>query len=269
MQKSSSNVSNVYKKWTYLFRKKKSIKIFFKHKSWDHEIKFILKKHLTFEFIYALFEKKLNVLRNYLNENLKKKFIKRFESSTNYSILFTSKKNDTLCLCIDYRKLNDITIKNRYSLFNINEFQNRLSNVKIFTKINFKWAYNLIRMRKEKEWKTTFKIRYELYEYTIMFFEFTNVSTSCQKLINNALKKHLNIFVIAYLNDILIYSKNLTKHTQHVKKILNCFDRYDLKMKSKKCFWHKKEIDFLKFIVKRNEIRMNSDKIETIEKWKK
>jgi hypothetical protein len=102
-----------------------------------------------------------------------------------------------------------------------------------------------------------------------MSFEFTNVSTSCQELINNALRKHLNIFVIVYLNDILIYSKNLAEHTQHVKKILNCLDRYDLKMKSEKCSWHKKKIDFLEFIVRRNEIRMNSNKIKTIEEWKR
>ncbi len=266
MQKSSKNVSNVYKKWTRLFEEKKSTKILFKHKSWNHEIKLILKKHSTFESIYALFEKKLSVLRDYLNKNVKKEFIKRFELSTKYSIFFASKKNDKLCLCVDYQKLNDITIKNRYSLFNISEFQNKLSNVKIFTEIDFKWAYNLIRMKKEKEWKTTFKTRYELYEYTIMSFECTNVSTSCQELINNMLKEHLNIFVVTYLNDILIYSKNLTKHTQYVKKILNCFDRYDFKMKSKKCSWHKKEIDFLEFIVRRNEIWMNSNKINTVKK---
>ncbi len=269
MQKSSKNVSNVYKKWTNLFREEKSTKILFKHKSWDHEIKLISEKHSTFEFIYALSEKKLSVLRNYLNENLKKEFIKRFESSTEYSILFASKKNDTLRLCVDYKKLNDITIKNRYSLLNISELQNRLSNVKIFTKINLKWIYNLIRMKKKEEWKTVFRIRYELYEYTIMSFEFTNVSTSCQELINNALREHLDIFVIAYLNDILIYSKNLEEHIQHVKKMLNCLDQYDLKVRSEKCSWHKKEIDFLEFIVRRNEIRMNSNKVKAVDEWKK
>jgi hypothetical protein len=68
-----------------------------------------------------------------------------------------------------------------------------------------------------------------------MSFEFTNVSTSCQELINNALREHLDIFVIAYLNDILIYSKNLEEHIQHVKKMLNCLDQYDLKVRSEKC----------------------------------
>ncbi len=162
-----------------LVSRKEVDKDFSKHKSWNHEIKLISKKYSTFEFIYALSEKKLSVLRNYLNENLKKEFIKKFESSTEYSIFFASKKNDILRLCVDYRKLNDITIKNRYSLLNINEFQNRLSNVKIFTKIDLKWVYNLIRMKKEKEWKTIFRIRYELYKYTIMSFELTNASTSC------------------------------------------------------------------------------------------
>ena len=75
-----------------------------------------------FEFIYAHFEKKLQNFRKYLNENLKKKFIRKFQLSTKYSILFIFKKNETFRLCVNYRKLNHITIKNRYSLFNINEF---------------------------------------------------------------------------------------------------------------------------------------------------
>ena len=86
-----------------------------------------------------------------MNTNLKKKFIKKFESSTKYSIFFTFKKNDKFRLCVDYRKLNDITIKNKYSLFNINEFQNKLQKTKYFIKIDLREAYNLIRMKKKNE----------------------------------------------------------------------------------------------------------------------
>ena len=109
-----------------MFREKKLTKFFFKHKSWNHEIKLKSKKQFTFEFIYVLFEIKFSVFKKYLNTNLKKKFIKKFESSIKYSIFFTLKKNDKFRLYVNYRKLNDITIKNKYSLFNINEFQNRL-----------------------------------------------------------------------------------------------------------------------------------------------
>ena len=148
-QKSLKMISNLYKKWIHLFREKKSTKIFFKHKSWNHEIKLKSKKQFTFEFIYVLFKIEFNVFKKYLNTNLKKKFIKKFKSSTKYSIFFTFKKNDKFRLCVDYQKLNDITIKNKYSLFNINEFQNKLQKTKYFIKINLRETYNLIRMKKK------------------------------------------------------------------------------------------------------------------------
>ena len=104
-----------------------------------------------FELIYAFFEKKLKIFREYLNENLKKKFIRKSQSSTKYSILFVFKKNETLRLCVDYRKLNEITIKNRYSLSNINELQNKLLRAIYFMKLNLKEIYNLIRMKTKKK----------------------------------------------------------------------------------------------------------------------
>ena len=147
-----------YKQWKPLFLKKVTTKTLFKHQTWNHEIIFESSKTFTFEFIYALFEKKLKVLREYLNENLKKKFIRKSQSSTRYSIFFVFKKNEKLCLYVDYRKLNEIIIKNRYSLSNINEFQNRLLKAKYFTKFNLRGVYNLIRIKTKKKWKIIFRI---------------------------------------------------------------------------------------------------------------
>ena len=160
-----------------------------------------------------------------MNENLKKKFIRKLQSSTSYSILFVLKKDGTLRLCVDYRKLNEITIKNRYSLPNISELQDKLFGAIYFTKLNLKGAYNLIRMKAREEWKTTFRIRYEHYEYLIMSFGLINASAICQEIINDALREHLDVFVIAYFDDILIYSKTLSEHVQHVKKVLHCLNQ--------------------------------------------
>ncbi len=104
-----------------------------------------------FKFIYILFEKKLEVLREYLAENEKKEFIRKFQLQTEYPILFVSKKNRIFRLYVDYRKLNNITIKNRYLLFNISELQNRLSGAKYFIKLDLQEAYNQIRIKTEKE----------------------------------------------------------------------------------------------------------------------
>ena len=120
-QNTLARILDEYKQWKHLFLKKITTTTLLKHQTWDHEIIFESSKTFTFEFIYALFEKKLRTLREYLNENLKKKFIRKSQSSTRYSIFFVSKKNETLRLCVDYRKLNEIIVKNKYSLSNINE----------------------------------------------------------------------------------------------------------------------------------------------------
>ncbi len=98
----------------------------------------------------------------------------------------------------------------------------------------------------------------------IMSFELINVSTTCQEMINDALRQYLNIFVIAYLNDIIIYLITLKKYVQHVSQVLECLNIRDLRLKSKKCEFHQKKVDFLEFVVRRHEIRMNPKKIKTI-----
>ena len=266
-QKALTRIFDEYKQWKHLFLKKITTKTLLKHQTWNHEIIFELSKTFTFELIYALFEKKLRILREYLNENLKKKFIRKSQSSTKYSILFVFKKNEKLRLCVDYRKLNEIIIKNRYSLLNINELQNKLSKTIYFTKLNLKGAYNLIRMKTREKWKTIFRTRYEHYEYTIMSFELINASTICQEMINDALREHLNVFVIAYLDDILIYFKTLKEHEQHVKVVLRCLKQRQLLFKLEKCEFHKFEVKFLRFVIRTREIRMNLTKIKVVEDW--
>jgi hypothetical protein len=98
----------------------------------------------------------------------------------------------------------------------------------------------------------------------IMSFELINASATCQEMINDALRQYLDIFVIAYLNDIMIYLITLKKHVQHVSQILKCLKRRDLRLKSKKCEFHREKVDFLEFVVERHEIRMNSKKIRAI-----
>jgi hypothetical protein len=141
-RESLKHIPRIYNRWEHLFQKEKTTKALPKHQSWDHEIKFESDKKFTFEPIYALSKKELSILRKYLAENEKKEFIKKFQSRAEYSILFTLKKNEELRLCVDYQKLNDITIKNQYSLSNINELQNRLFGVKYFIKLNLREAYN-------------------------------------------------------------------------------------------------------------------------------
>jgi hypothetical protein len=122
-------------------------------------------------------------------------------------------------------------------------------------------------MKAEEEWKTAFRTRYELYKYMIMSFELTNAPTTCQEMINDALRQYLDIFVIAYLDDIMIYSITLEKHVQHVSQVLKCLNKRDLRLKPEKCEFHREEVDFLGFVVRRHEIRMDPEKIKAIKEW--
>ena len=263
----SENILDKYNNWKHLFWEELNANALFKHQSWDHEIEFISEKQFTFELIYALSNKKLKIFREYLKINEKKKFIRKSKSSTGYSIFFVFKKNEKFRLCVDYPKLNEITIKNWYSLFNIEEFQDKLVDVKWFIKLVLCEVYNLIWMKAEKEWKTAFRTRYDFYEYTIMSFELINVSTSCQKFFNNTLREYLNIFVIMYLIDILIFFQTKEEHEQHVEKVLECLSKRNLLFKSEKYDWQKIEINFLKCMIEVNDIQMNLDKLTSIKTW--
>ena len=100
-----------------------------------------------------------------------------------------------------------------------------------------------------------------------MSFGLTNASTTCQEMINDALRQYLDIFVIAYLDDIMIYSTTLKEHVQHVSQVLECLDERTLRLKPKKCEFHQEEVDFLGFVIERHGIQMNSKKIKAVKEW--
>ncbi len=119
-------------------------------------------------------------------------------------------------------------------------------------------------MKARKEWKIAFRTRYELYEYIVMSFGLTNAPTTCQEIINDALRQYLDRFVIAYLNDIMIYSKILKEHVSYIFKVLECLNIRNLHLKPKKCEFHREKVDFLGFVVKRHEVRINLEKLRAI-----
>ena len=176
-----------------------------KHQPWDHEIK--LKEGETPKFfpIYHSSYQQLQTLKEYINENLRKEYIRASESPAGYPLFFVPKKNGKERPVIDYRQLNDITIKNRYPLPLITELRDRLQGAKWFTKLDFLGAYNLIPIKQGDEWKTAFRTRYGHYEYLVMPFGLTIAPATFQALINDVLREFLDIFVVVYLDDILIF----------------------------------------------------------------
>jgi len=163
-----------YQRFEALFTEKELQHDLPTHKKWDHEIPLQEGTSPVHRPIYRVTEREQEELRNYLEENLKKGYIRPSTSSAGYPVLFVPKKGGQLRMCIDYRQLNGITIKNRYPLPLIEEIQDRFQGAQWFTALDLRGAYNLIRMKEGEEWKTAFKIRYGLYKYLVMPFSLTN-----------------------------------------------------------------------------------------------
>lgn len=237
------------------------------HRPFDHTIPLEEGKSPPWGPIYSLSEKELAVLRDYLDENLKKGFIVPSESPAGAPILFVKKKDESLRLCVDYRGLNRITVKNRYPLPLIAELLDRLGAAQIYTKIDLRGAYNLLRIAEGEEWKTAFRTRYGLYEYKVMPFGLTNAPASFQHLMNHHFRDMLDIFVICYLDDILIFSPDLATHQRHVRQVLQRLRDVGLYAKAEKCEFHTNKVEFLGFIISPSGISMDPKKVKNILDW--
>ena len=238
------------------------------HRDIDHQIILKEDKHVDHEYcsLYNMSIEKLVTVKKYLEKNLKKEFITISFSLFVSSILFAKKSNDQLRFCVNYRKLNFITRKNRYSLSLIDETLTQLSKIKIFTRLNIRQTFHRVRIREENENLTIFRTRFESYKYRVMSFELINESAIYQHYMNDILFDLLDKFVTTYFDDILIYSQNLKEHRDHVKKILERLRAAELQMNINKYEFDMIETKFLELIVKKNEIRMNLEKIRTIMK---
>ncbi len=237
------------------------------HKSWDHKIPLLNDKQPKWMPLYSMSEDQLKKVRTYLDENLKREFIRSSKSLTEYLILFVSKKNDTKQLCVNYRQLNKITRQDSYFLLLIKELQDRLDRVKWFTSLNLKEAYYQVQMKKDEEWKTAFWTRYKHYKYTVMLFGLKNASATFQRLINDTLREYLDDFVITYLDDILIYSDDLEMHRSHMHKILRKLNKRALYVKKSKSKFEAKKIEFLNYIIQFEQIEKNSKKTDAVRNW--
>lgn len=239
------------------------------HRSYDHRIELEgdPQEHLKNAPLYHMSNEELAVVKKYLEENLGKGFIRASCASIASPVLFVRKPGGGLRFCVDYRKLNAITKKDRYPLPLIEETLNQLMKAKFFTKIDIRQAFHRIRMREGDEDLTTFKTRFGLYKYLVLPFGLTNGPASFQRFINDALWEHLGEYVTAYLDDILIYSDNLKEHRKHVRSVLVALRKAGLQADIDKCEFHTQEVKFLGLIVGVNGVRMDPEKIAAILKW--
>ena len=237
------------------------------HRPYDCPIELLPGAEIPFGSIYSLSEPELKALKDYLDEDLKKGFIRPSTSPAGAPFFFVEKKDSSLRPCIDYRKLNDVTVKNRYPLPLISELLERLRAAKIFTKLDLRGAYNLVRIRPGDEWKTAFRTRYGHFEYLVMPFGLCNAPATFQHFINDVLRDMLDLFVVVYLDDILIFSENLEQHREHVCRVLQRLREQSLYIKLEKCEFEQTTTQFLGYIISPEGLSMDPRKIQAVIDW--
>lgn len=238
-------------------------------KATDHAIDLIGGESPPHGPIYPLSQTELAELRKYLDENLRNGRVRPSTSPAGAPILFVPKKDGKLRLCVDYRGLNKVTVKNRYPLPLISEILDRISGAKFFSKIDVQDAYYRIRIKEGDEWKTAFRTRYGHYEYTVMPFGLTNAPATFQSYIHTALQGILDVFCIAYLDDILIFSADKQSHTQHIQQVLERMRSAELYANPAKCTFYQDQVEFLGYIISREGVSMDPRRVDTIASWKK
>ena len=149
----------------------------------------------------------------------------------------------------------------------MNELCDHVSGSTIFTKLDFKSGYNLIRIKEGDEWKTAFRTRYGHFEYLVMPFGLANAPATFQKMMNEIFMDMIDFGVVIYLDDILIYSKNEADHIALVKQVRSRLQEHKLAIAPEKCEWHKSRVNFLGYIISADGVEMDQEKIKTVLEW--
>jgi hypothetical protein len=217
--------------------------------------------------LYNLSTSELEVMRTYLETSLAKGWIRRSTSPAGAPVFFTPKKDGRLRLCVDYRGLNKITIKDRCPLPLISETLDRLVGAAYYTKLDLRDAYHRVRIKKGDEWKTAFRTRYGHFEYLVMPFGLANAPATFQAYINQALQGHLDTICVVYLDDILIYSASYDQHIADVRMVLERLRKWQLYANLSKCEFLTQEVEFLGYIVGTAGISMDQRRVATISEW--
>ena len=217
--------------------------------------------------IYSLSHTELQALREFVDEHIRIGFIRPTTSPHGAPVLFVKKKDGSLRLCVDYRGLNKITKKDRYPLPLLSDLLDAPRKASVYTKIDLRHAYHLVRIAEGDEWKTAFRTRYGSFEWLVMPFGLTNAPAAFQRFMNDIFSDLIDVCVIIYLDDILIYSDNTADHRKHVKEVLRRLRKHGLFARADKCEFHTDTVEYLGYILSPDGLVMSKDKVKTVLDW--
>ena len=224
---------------------------------------------LPLSWMYSLSQSELETLCTFVEEHVNLGFIQPSKSPHSILILFVKKKDSSLWLCVDYCGLNWISKKDHYPLPLLSDLLDAPQRAWVFTKIYLRHAYHLVHIVEGEEWKTTFCTRYGSFEWLVMPFRLTNAPATFQRFMNDIFSDLLDVCVIIYLDNILIYSEDMTQHKEHIKEVLQCLPNNGLFTAMPKCEFYKESVEYLGFILSTDGLHTAQDKVQTILDWPK
>jgi hypothetical protein len=233
----------------------------------DHEVRLKEGETPSLGPLYTMSREELVVMKEWLEDNMTKGFIRQSSSPYAAPCVFVKKPDGGLRFCIDYPNINSKTVKNRYPLPLIKETLDLLAGARIYTLLDVRGAYNPVRVQKGDEHKLAFRTRYGLFEPLVMQFGTTNAPADFQGYINDTIREALDRFASAYLDNILIYSNSIEEHEEHVKWIMERLLKAGLYLKPEKCEFHKETVKYLGLIISTNGVSMDPDKVDTVRNW--
>ncbi|MBW0494977.1 hypothetical protein O181_034692 [Austropuccinia psidii MF-1] len=258
-------VPPAYHQYLYVFSKVNAEKLP-SHHTCDHHIE--LEGLLPpVGVIYSSSNQESETLRAYISDNVEKGFIRPRSSSTGAPVLFVKKKDEGLCLCVDYHKLNAVTRKNRYPVPPMNQLLTVFNGSTFFSKIDLCGSYNLLRIKEGDEHLTAFRTKYSIYEYLVIPFGLTNAPASFQNLVNDIFAYFLDIFVVVYLDEVMVFSSSEEEHVKHVASVLQRLRDDNLFAKSSRCAFHASSMEYLGYVVSSDGLKMDSSKAQQILNW--
>uniref|UniRef100_A0A2N9IRC6 Reverse transcriptase domain-containing protein n=1 Tax=Fagus sylvatica TaxID=28930 RepID=A0A2N9IRC6_FAGSY len=233
----------------------------------EHQIDFVPGAAIPNRPTYRSNPEETKELQRQIEDLMSKGYVRESMSPCAVPVLLVPKKDGTWRMCVDCRAINNITVKYRHPIPRLDDMLDELHGSCIFSKIDLKSGYHQIRMKEGDEWKTAFKTKYGLYEWLVMPFGLTNAPSTFMRLMNHVLRAFIGKFVVVYFDDILVYSKDLNEHIEHLRYVFDVLRCEKLYANFKKCTFCMEKVVFLGYVVSTKGIEVDEEKVKAIKEW--